>query len=51
MKRGQIQKITIKKVNFATQIETFEWLHVWSEPRISILYDSHIDETWPDTNH
>ena len=30
------------------QIETFEWLHVWSEPRISILYDSHIDESWSD---
>ena len=31
-------------------METFEWLHVWSEPRISILYDSHIDESWSDTS-
>ena len=31
-------------VNFLRQIETFEWLHVCSGPRISRLYDSHLDE-------
>ena len=35
-------------INLPIQTETFEWLHVWYEPRISILYDSHIDELWSD---
>ena len=35
-------------INLPIQIETFEWLRVWSEPRISIVYDSHIDESWSD---
>ena len=31
-------------VNFLRQIETFEWIHVCFGPRISRLYDSHLDE-------
>ena len=34
--------------NLPIQTETFGWLHAWSEPRISIFYDSHIDESWSD---
>ena len=37
-----------KPTNLLIQIETFGWLHAWSEPRISIFYDSHIDESWSD---
>ena len=36
-------------VNFLRQIETFEWIYVCFGPRISRLYDSHLDESWPDT--
>ena len=38
-------------INLPIQTETFELFHVWSEPRISILYDSHIDESWSDISH
>ena len=36
--------------NLPIQTKTFEWLHVWSEPTISIFYDSHIDESWSDVS-
>ena len=53
----KLQEVKKKRVpfnnltNLPIQTETFEWLHVWSEPRISILYDSHIDESWSDISH
>ena len=36
-------------VNFLRQIETIEWLHVCYGPRTSRLYDSHPNDSWPDT--
>ena len=36
--------------NLPIQTETLGWLHAWSEPRISIFYDSYIDESWSDVS-
>ena len=53
--KQNLQRATKKKkpkqrpVNFLRQTETFEWRHVCYGPRISRLYDSHPDDSWPDT--
>ena len=54
--KQNLQRVTKKKnpkqwpVNFLRQIETFEWLHVCYGRRISRLYDSHPDDSWPDNS-
>ena len=49
--RRKEKRVPFKNLaNLPIQTKTFEWLHVWSEPTISIFYDSHIDESWSDVS-
>ena len=49
--RRKEKRVPFKNLtNLPIQTETLEWLHAWSEPRISIFYDSYIDESWSDVS-
>ena len=49
--RRKEKRVPFKNLtNLPIQTETLGWLHAWSEPRISIFYDSYIDESWSDVS-